>query len=149
MDRSCHIVHPAGEIPLRSPDHADALIWAVFELRQLSQPSYLAAYGLRSCGSCGLALRRELKECPECKTRVDPEPEPESLAPGSRTWSDAYLRPCRNGHFYPRQARTCPQCVMFADAYLRELDKFTKSGMRLTVGRELAAIWPRGGYRDA
>jgi phage terminase large subunit-like protein len=57
--------------PLGSPDRADALVWAVTELRGISAGGWLAAYGVVACESCGEPYRPEGRDsCPHCGAPV-------------------------------------------------------------------------------
>jgi len=137
-----------GEMPARSPDRADAMVWAVYELKQLSQPSYLSAYGLRSCVACGTAFRKDGGECPECSepAEVIPEPAPPEN-PREQVWSRAYMKSCAQGHWFAKASRSCPECVQSPDEFMRRVERFSGMGSEFVAGASLAKFWTRGGYR--
>jgi len=59
-----------------SPDRVDALVWAVTELRGLSQGSWLGAYGVTACGVCREPYIVEGHDvCPFCGTPAGVVPE--------------------------------------------------------------------------
>lgn len=67
-DQLCSFVPGIGV----SPDRMDALVWAVTELRGLTEGSWLAAYGAYTCPGCGHAFLPEYhKACPKCGATPD------------------------------------------------------------------------------
>ena len=74
-DELCQLM--PGEVPVRSPDRADAAVYAIFELRHLGQGgSWLSAYGMAYCPNCKATLGVKRLKCPECGHEREPEPEP-------------------------------------------------------------------------
>ena len=76
-----HRVHHLGSLPeledqlctwvphiSSSPDHLDALVWAITELRGLSAGSWSDAYGMARCGGCQNTFVSDLhpQRCPRC-----------------------------------------------------------------------------------
>jgi predicted phage terminase large subunit-like protein len=75
-DELCQLM--PGEVPVRSPDRADACVYAIFELRHLSQGgSWLSAYRMSYCPNCKATLGAGRLKCPECGHERQPEPEPQ------------------------------------------------------------------------
>jgi phage terminase large subunit-like protein len=73
-DELCQLM--PGEVPSRSPDRADACVYAIFELRHLSQGgSWMSAYGMSYCPECKTTLGTGRLKCPECGHERQPEPE--------------------------------------------------------------------------
>ena len=64
----------------QSPDRLDACVWALTELRGISQGSWLAAYGVQECGACGKAsvLIEGRSNCPHCSAIMADVPSPVS-----------------------------------------------------------------------
>lgn len=128
-DQLCAFVPGIGS----SPDRMDALVWAVFELRGLSQASWLSAYGVVRCDGCEHAYAVTLAACPRCKTanpaeadRVaardggDAERETEESAPSPGSWASVYrIKRCANGHGYSDRGQGCPQCRQRGLGYLQ------------------------------
>lgn len=76
-DELCQLM--PGEVPSRSPDRADAAVYAIFELRHLSQGgSWMSAYGKTYCPGCKAALDVRRLKCPECGHERQPDPEPQA-----------------------------------------------------------------------
>lgn len=50
----------------KSPDRADALVWAATELRGLTDGSWSEAYGVVRCEGCGQAFLKHHRLCPHC-----------------------------------------------------------------------------------
>jgi phage terminase large subunit-like protein len=117
-DQLCAYVPGIGD----SPDRMDALVWAVFELKGLSQASWLSAYGACRCSGCDHVYTSHLKECPRCRTANPAEAEriaarerdePTEEEPVVGGWASVYhLRRCERGHAYPEKmgAGGCPRC---------------------------------------
>lgn len=54
-----------------SPDRVDALVWALSELRGISAGSWLSAYGVTTCESCGQVYTVANRDvCPHCRAPV-------------------------------------------------------------------------------
>lgn len=118
-------------------DRLDALVWAVFELRGLSQASWLTAYGAQRCVKCEHAYPMTLKACSRCgeenpeeaerqarAARAIPEDAEEDRAAGG--WASVYrLRRCSKGHSYSERngGRGCPRCRSGGLDYLRQNGK--------------------------
>jgi phage terminase large subunit-like protein len=87
-DELCQLV--PGEVPSRSPDRADAAVYAIFELRHLGQGgSWMSAYNKMYCPQCKSTLDVRRLKCPECGH--EREPEPEARDDGEpRGWAAAY-----------------------------------------------------------
>jgi Terminase RNaseH-like domain len=93
-----------GEVPVRSPDRADAAVYAIFELRHLGQGgSWLSAYNMASCPNCKATLGVKRLKCPECGHERQPEPEPEEKPDGElKGWAAVYA---------PRKLANSPERV--------------------------------------
>ena len=89
-DELCQLM--PGEVPLRSPDRADAAVFAIFEFRRLGQGgSWLMAYGMSYCANCKATLGGKVLKCPECGHERQPEPETEYQADGElKGWAAVY-----------------------------------------------------------
>jgi len=81
-----------GEVPSRSPDRADAAVFAIFELRHLGQGgSWLSACNKTYCPGCKATLDVRRLKCPECGHERQPEPEQEDQADGElKGWAAVY-----------------------------------------------------------
>jgi hypothetical protein len=89
-DELCQLM--PGEAPSRSPDRADAAVYAIFELRHLSQGgSWLTAYGKTYCPQCKATLDVKRLKCLECGHEREPEPDPETKTEREPAgWAAAY-----------------------------------------------------------
>jgi phage terminase large subunit-like protein len=126
-DQLCSYVPGIGS----SPDRMDALVWAVFELRGLSQASWLSAYGVTRCPQCSHAYASTLAACARCKepnpvsagAEVSTEPAQEtSPSPGS--WAAVYnMKRCANGHGYSDRGQGCPRCRQTGIGFLQTQGK--------------------------
>ena len=88
-DEPCQLM--PGEVPVRSPDRADAAVYAIFELRHLSQGgSWLSAYNMTYCPACKATLGAKRTKCPECGHERQPEPEPEAKDGHEMGWAAVY-----------------------------------------------------------
>ena len=105
-------------------DRADAMIWAMSELRGITEGSYLEAYGFHYCNSCGHAFRKLYKTCPKCGHETAPDPESKGLRPGS--WAAAYLIACKKcGTQYTVREAQCPKCNPNVGGYMSQVAKMT------------------------
>lgn len=131
-DELCQLM--PGEVPVRSPDRADAAVYAIFELRHLGQGgSWLSAYGMASCPNCKATLGARRLKCPECGHEREPGPEPEPRADAEpKGWAAAYA---------PRQPANSMDRVA---AMLRQYadGNFSGAGPGRTPG--LSQIWKKG-----
>ena len=134
-DQLCSYVPGIGA----SPDRMDALVWAVFELRGLSQASWLSAYGVARCTECDHAYAVGMKECPRCRTAYPLEAERLAIVgeeraeveePSPGGWASVYrIKRCERGHSYSdKGGGGCPRCRAGGLEFLRS------SGKRLTAG---------------
>jgi phage terminase large subunit-like protein len=60
-----------------SPDRMDALVWAMFDLKDLISGSWLDAYGVSKCEKCKKPFMRtvagkERTSCPNCNAPLEP-----------------------------------------------------------------------------
>lgn len=63
-----------------SPDRVDALVWAITELRGISAGSWLLAYNVVSCESCGYAFSAEIHDaCPKCRAPLPADDDGDEL----------------------------------------------------------------------
>jgi phage terminase large subunit-like protein len=100
-----------------SPDRLDALVWSVFELKSLSQSSWLSAYGAIRCTQCEMAFRGSAT-CPRCGADAPASPDGGSFSPEGAGedrsmggWASVYrLARCSKGHVYSERSGGCPQC---------------------------------------
>jgi phage terminase large subunit-like protein len=120
-DQMCSLVPGISAGP---DDRVDACVWAVFELRGLSQASWLSAYGVARCAGCDHAYSVGLKECPRCRAANPLEAERTVVAgevvvddgdvPQPGGWAYVYgIKRCPKGHAYSDRngnAGTCPRC---------------------------------------
>jgi phage terminase large subunit-like protein len=121
-------------------DRVDAAVWAITELRGLSQASWLTAYGAQRCLVCEHAYPASLKACSRCGTEnpaeadrdspgdeagQEPGPAPETEDRAAGGWAAVYrLRRCSNGHAYSETLTGgCPKCKSGALGYLRQHGK--------------------------
>lgn len=106
-------------------DRADAMIWAMTELRGITEGSYMEAYGFLYCNACGHAFRKLYKICPKCGKETAPEPESsKTLRPGS--WAAAYLIACKKcGHQYTVREGQCPECSPNPTKYMGQVARMT------------------------
>jgi predicted RNA-binding Zn-ribbon protein involved in translation (DUF1610 family)/phage terminase large subunit-like protein len=117
---------------LRHDDRADAMIWAVSELRGITDGSYMEAYGFTYCNSCGEAFRKAYKKCPKCGHEIDPALESASLRPGS--WAAAYMNTCKTcGSNYSVREKECPQCHPTPKSYMAGVHKWAGHGNWLQI----------------
>lgn len=112
-------------------DHADALIYAV-EALDVSQASWLAAYGMTRCEHCDASLFAKAASCPECGRAREPDKPAERAASGRAEWADVYR---------PRDRRPAivQQAAMIAQW---GQGNFTGGNPLSTPG--LARIWRKG-----
>jgi hypothetical protein len=133
-DELCQLM--SGEVPVRSPDRADAAVYAIFELRHLGQGgSWLSAYNMATCPNCKATLGIKRLKCPDCGHERQPDPEPEARTDVEpKGWAAAYA---------PRQSANNAGRLA---AQLREYSEGNfgggAAGPGLTPG--LSRIWKRG-----
>jgi phage terminase large subunit-like protein len=129
-DQLCSYVPGIGA----SPDRMDALVWAVFELRGLSQASWLSAYGATRCVKCEYAYSSGLKKCPRCgidnpleAERIaakSAEPDAVEEEPQAGGWAAVYhMRRCVQGHAYSDRGAGCPRCRTAGLGFLQSSGK--------------------------
>ena len=130
-DELCQLM--PGEVPVRSPDRADAAVYAIFELRHLGQGgSWLSAYNMTTCPKCKATLGVKRLRCPECGHEREPDPEPEAKDDSEpKGWAAVYA---------PRQPANSMDRVA---AMLRQYGEgnFSGTGTGRTPG--LSGIWKR------
>ncbi|HEV2355817.1 MAG TPA: terminase family protein [Puia sp.] len=112
----------------RKDDHADAMIWAMTELRGITQGSYLEAYGFHYCNACGHAYAKIHRKCPACGHETGEEQKkpfrPNSLAA-------AYLNQCRKcGETYPLREKQCPKCSPNPQGFIAAAQAMMTQGQR-------------------
>jgi hypothetical protein len=74
-----------GEVPVRSPDRADAAVYAIFELRHLGQGgSWLTVYGMSTCPKCEATLGARRLRCPSAVTNGNQTRNPRRTMTASR-----------------------------------------------------------------
>jgi phage terminase large subunit-like protein len=142
-DELCAITRD-GDRSRTHDDRADALVWAITELKGLSQASFKQVYGFMACESCSKDIHQKDIRCKHCGAEVRRESDP--AAKGELThWAAAYMSRCSKcGSDYP-SGQTCPGCQVSADSYMRQVMRFTgQQPARRTVG--LGGAWKRGGY---
>jgi phage terminase large subunit-like protein len=109
---------------LRHDDRADAMIWAISELRGITDGSWSEAYGWVYCNSCGHGFRRSYRKCPKCGHEIDPGSEAAVKRPGS--WAAAYMNSCKKcGVTFPARERECPDCNPTASGYMSQVSQVT------------------------
>jgi len=122
-------------------------VWAITELKGITQGSYLSAYGLVYCESCQATLKKDMPQCPHCLHKRDPEPERESSissVPAENRWSEAYGKKCdRCMKLYPRHLPKCPRCYQSPDQFFAAMEKFTGANPGWSHGSYLG-VWKRG-----
>jgi hypothetical protein len=112
---------------LRHDDRADAMIWAISELRGITDGSWSEAYGWTYCNACGHGFARVYKKCPKCAHEIDPTAESAALRPGS--WAAAYMNTCKKcGANFSAREKECPSCVPTPMGYLQQVGQFTGKG---------------------
>jgi Terminase RNaseH-like domain len=110
---------------LRHDDRADAMIWAISELRGITDGSWSEAYGWVYCNSCGHGFARLHRKCPKCGHNIDPTGESSSSSrPGS--WASAYTNNCKKcGSNYSFREKECPNCNPAPGASLAMVGQYT------------------------
>lgn len=132
-DQMCSLIPGISAGP---DDRVDAAVWSVFELRGLSQSSWLSAYGVARCVGCDHAYSVGLKECPRCKLanpleadRVAARAEggADAAGPSPGGWAAVYnIKRCERGHAYSDRngnAGGCPRCRSGGMDFLRGAGK--------------------------
>jgi phage terminase large subunit-like protein len=108
----------------RHDDRADAMIWAMTELRGITEGSYLEAYGFKYCNSCGKAFRKMFSKCPACGHVQEDDAAPRPAQAGK--WANAYLKTCKDcGGQYLIREKECPKCHPSPGAYLAQVQRLT------------------------
>jgi phage terminase large subunit-like protein len=124
-------------------DRADALVYAISELRGLSGGSWLGAYAMVKC-TCGKVYRDDRVKCPQCGLERDIVDPPERRkGPGAQfrdggggtSWADAYA-PARRETPFEAQHRALMQVIAMQ-----------QGGLTMPGNQPLARLWKRGGYR--
>lgn len=110
----------------RHDDRADAMIWAMTDLRGITEGSYMDTYGFRYCNSCGKAFRKTYAKCPNCGNESDKQNE-KPARPGQ--WASAYLNTCgKCGGKYTIREQQCPNCNPSPAAYMTQVSRLTSGG---------------------
>lgn len=108
----------------RHDDRADAMIWAMSELRGITEGSYMDAYGYRYCNGCGQAFRKVYAKCPKCGHENGKDEERKLAATGK--WAAAYMNTCKKcGGLYPLKEKQCPKCQPTPDGYLASVQRIS------------------------
>ena len=131
-DELCQLM--PGEVPSRSPDRADAAVYAIFELRHLGQGgSWMSAYSKTYCPRCKATLDVKRLKCPDCGHVREPDPEPAAQADGEpKGWAAAYA------------SRQPVNQVNQVAAMLRQLEQGNFGGTRAGHTPGLSPIWKKG-----
>lgn len=105
----------------RHDDRADAMIWAMSELRGITEGSMMDTYGFRYCNACGKAFRKVYRKCPACGNVTEGQAE-ETRRPGQ--WANAYLNTCRKcGGKFTIKEKQCTTCQPRAETYLAQVQR--------------------------
>jgi phage terminase large subunit-like protein len=147
-DELCCLI--PGEKPQRSPGRADAAVWAMYELRGISQGSYYSdAYGFKDCDACKRTIKKADARCRFCGKEFPPGTAPieESKRGMGKNWKVAYSITCPKGHEYPKGRDHCPQCYQTPNEFLNQVAKLTGQNPGAARAGSLGGIWKRGGYR--
>jgi hypothetical protein len=131
-DELCQLM--PGEVPSRSPDRADAAVYAIFELRHLGQGgSWLSANNKMYCPQCKATLDVKRLRCPECGHERQPGAEQEDKPDREPTgWAAAYA---------PRKPANQMDRVA---AMLRQYSEGNFTGASPLRKPGLSGIWKRG-----
>jgi Terminase RNaseH-like domain len=134
-DELCQLM--PGEVPVRSPDRADAAVYAIFELRHLGQGGgWLSAYNMSYCPNCKATLGAKRLECPECGHKREPETgADDKTGDEPKGWAAVYA---------PRKPANSPERVA---AMLQQYaaGNFSGSAGPWRTGG-LSGIWKKGGW---
>lgn len=107
-------------------DRADALVWAMTELRGITEGSYMEAYGWKYCDGCGTKMPSSHRRCTKCGN--DNKPKDNAPAAAGK-WSNAYLVHCHKcGKKYHLKHRRCPDCYPTPDAYMQKVAEISGTG---------------------
>lgn len=137
-DQLCLLI--PGESTGENDDRSDAMIWAMYELRHLSQGSYRDAYAMRDC-ECGATIPKTETKCKTCGAEYAPELVKLPEADPRLGWSEAYVRRCTDCRkLYPKTRPLCPACHPDPSEYLKRVKQLS--------GEEGKAIWKRENYRQ-
>lgn len=135
-----------GETSGENDDRADAMVWAMYELRHLSAGSYLDAYNMRTC-DCGQTMPKTITRCRNCGQEWLKEPEPPAEdKPRTPGWGEAYVKTCDQGHHYPKHLARCDKCYLSPLAYLSAAKTLSEGGQGHMAWRSggYGSIWNRG-----
>jgi predicted amidophosphoribosyltransferase len=101
-------------------------VWALTELRGITEGSYMAAYGWRYCKSCGKSMRTSTRLCPGCGKIQDSS---DDQTPTAGKWAGAYLNHCKKcGENYPQRFKKCPTCNPTPETYMAAVQKASGQG---------------------
>lgn len=126
-DQLCALT-PDSDRNKRHDDRADAFVWAMTALLpDLTSGSFLAAYNMCYCQSCGHAFRKIYSKCPSCGKEIDPEGTIAQSRPGS--WAHAYMNQCgKCGSWYTKKENECPKCTPNPGEYMAQVMKISGQG---------------------
>jgi predicted phage terminase large subunit-like protein len=123
-DQLCTLVPDASRN--QHDDRADAFVWAMTELRGITDGSYLATYGHKYCKSCGKTIRTSARLCPGCGKMQDSS---DDQTPTAGKWAGAYLNHCKKcGENYPQRFKKCPTCNPTPETYMAAVQKASGQG---------------------
>lgn len=146
-DQMCVLM--PGEKSAGHDDRADAMVYCLYELKHISQTSYLDAYGMMSCPECAKAHHKKQERCPHCGhvRPAEPEPAPVEAAEFDRGWASAYVDRCADcGETYARGLPACPKCHVPPETAAGLIGQLAHGGLAGWPRRRgnLAGMWRRG-----
>lgn len=122
-DQLCTLVPDASRN--QHDDRADAMVWAMTELRGITDGSYMAAYGWKYCKSCGKSIRTSTRMCPDCGKMQDSD----DATPTAGRWAGAYLNFCKKcDKSYPQRFKKCPTCYPTPETYMATVQNASGQG---------------------
>lgn len=141
----CAVVED-GDRSAISDNRADALVWAITELRGLSQVSWTQAYGMKTCEDCEHVFPERMPQCPQCR-KESPVPEKNIITEKTTEltgWAAAYTKRCEScGINYNRSLKGCPKCQPLPAAYMTQVLQFSGQQPGFKTSK-LSKSWKRG-----
>ncbi len=115
-------------------DHADAFVWAMFQLVKGMDINWFQAYSFQPCSKCGVLVHKLKPHCPACGTeanwdRRDRYAERRNEEKAATRWWKGYLTQCDTcGGKYPISKDHCPECHIDPMAYMAQVARTMAPG---------------------
>jgi len=115
-------------------DHADAFIWAMFQLVKGMDINWFQAYSFQTCVKCGVLVHKLKRACPACGTEASWDKreryaEFRNEEKAAARWWKGYLAQCDScGKKYPIQKKYCPDCHVDPAVYMAQVARLTGAG---------------------